>query len=982
MGCWVKGIGTVQVLDLQEVKAAQAKEIATLKKKVSKLNKWRKSRSGGLRRLKRFGSCRRVKSPMEKDGLGAKEGASKQERMIEEIDQNAKTALDDETQEMINNDEMFGVDDLAGEEVVMDSDVEPVTVVKGSAALTTDVTEDEITVAQALAALKSVKPKVVSQIPTVSSLKDKGKTKMIEPEVPLKKKDQMRINEELLAEKFQAREREEFSEVQKTRLYKQSHLKGRSFNEIKELFDKEMRKVNDFVAMDSEAQKSSAKEAQESSTKRTTEHLESDISKKQKVDENVEPVVDDSEELRKCIYEVFGYILLMKTKNLIKKLEDLEDEYLVYSRIVGIKSLQRVTVIQSSEKESKNVSEDIPNELKEYLDAPLVKDIVSDNKDFSVKSLVVVEKKTNVPFIAKVKCVRPKQQEKPVRHAQMYMSQGLRGSQRNWNNLKSQQLGRKGWPRAVNTASPRAVNTARPRAINTARPNSAVVNAVRENKGHPQKVKEDQGYVDSGCSRHMTGNMSYLSEFKEFNRGYVTFGEGANSGRIIGKGTLKTGKLDFKDVYFVKELKFNLLSVLQMCDKKNDVLFTDSRCFVLSPDFKLVDESRILLKVPKKNNMYSVDMKNIVPKEILTCLVAKATLEESMLWHRRLGHINFIDINKLIKDNLREQNGVFERRNRTLIEAAKTMLADSKLPTTLWAEAVNTACYVHNRVLVVKPHNKTPYELFRGRTHALSFIRPFRCHVTILNTFDHLGKFDGKADEGYFIGYSMNIIMNGDEPAAIALVSSGVEAAVPPKTIIEKIARINELKAKSNLLLAIPDEHLLKFHGINDAKTLCEAIKTSLQLDNEDLEQIDTDDFEEMDLKWQSDQAKEGPINFALMAFSSSGLSISDIKNEAGFEEEVAFLKYDVKVRDNSTTELKNKLEKSLKEKDDLKLKLEKIETSSRNLTNLLNSQLSSKDMTGLGYDSQLNERDLSNKSDVFESASDSSVNESEEDNN
>ncbi|GKD13853.1 putative ribonuclease H-like domain-containing protein [Tanacetum coccineum] len=103
-----------------------------------------------------------------------------------------------------------------------------------------------------------------------------------------------------------------------------------------------------------------------------------------------------------------------------------------------------------------------------------------------------------------------------------------------------------------------------------------------------------------------------------------------------------------------------------------------------------------------------------------------------------------------------QQNGVAERRNRTLIEAARTMLADSKLPTTFWAEAVNTACYVQNRVLVVKPHNKTPYELFRGRTPALSFMRPFGCHVTILNTLDHLGKFDGKSDKGFFVGYSMN----------------------------------------------------------------------------------------------------------------------------------------------------------------------------------------------------------------------------------
>nr|GEU76686.1 hypothetical protein [Tanacetum cinerariifolium] len=152
-----------------------------------------KNRSGGLRRLKKFGSVGRVKSPMEKDGLGSQEDASKQGRMIKEINQNAKIALDDETQGRTNDDEMFGVNDLATEEVVE----ETTTDIKDSAARTTDVTKDEIIMAQALAALKSVKPKVVqSQIPTVSSSKDKDKAKMIEPEVPLKKKDHMIFDEE------------------------------------------------------------------------------------------------------------------------------------------------------------------------------------------------------------------------------------------------------------------------------------------------------------------------------------------------------------------------------------------------------------------------------------------------------------------------------------------------------------------------------------------------------------------------------------------------------------------------------------------------------------------------------------------------------------------------------------------------------------------------------------------------------------------
>nr|GEX11279.1 hypothetical protein [Tanacetum cinerariifolium] len=142
-------------------------------------------------------------------------------------------------------------------------------------------------------------------------------------------------------------------------------------------------------------------------------------------------------------------------------------------------------------------------------------------------------------------------------------------------------------------------------------------------------------------------------------------------------------------------------------------------------DFKLLDDANILLRTSRQRNMYSIDLNNIVPHKDLTCLVAKASAAECMLWHRRL-------------------------------EAARTMLADAKLPVTFWAEAVNTACYVQNRVLVNKSHNKTPYELFNGRSPTIGFLKPFGCHVMILNTLDTLGKFEGKGDKCYFIGYSMS----------------------------------------------------------------------------------------------------------------------------------------------------------------------------------------------------------------------------------
>nr|GEZ79552.1 hypothetical protein [Tanacetum cinerariifolium] len=166
--------------------------------------------------------------------------------------------------------------------------------------------------------------------------------------------------------------------------------------------------------------------------------------------------------------------------------------------------------------------------------------------------------------------------------------------------------------------------------------------------------------------------------------------------------------------------------------------------------------------------MYSVDLKNIVPKGGLTCLFAKATSDESKLWHRWLGHLNFKTMNKLVKENLDETSAIL----KTFITGIEN-LVDHKVKVIRcnngtefknremnkfceMKEAVNTACYVQNRVLVVKPHKKTLYELFHGRTPSLSFMRPFGCLVTILNTKDHLGKFDGKADEGFFVRYSLH----------------------------------------------------------------------------------------------------------------------------------------------------------------------------------------------------------------------------------
>nr|GEU62194.1 ribonuclease H-like domain-containing protein [Tanacetum cinerariifolium] len=248
-------------------------------------------------------------------------------------------------------------------------------------------------------------------------------------------------------------------------------------------------------------------------------------------------------------------------------------------------------------------------------------------------------------------------------------------------------------------------------------------------------------------------NVQHQRPAKHVNGGYVAFCGNPKGGKIIGKGKIRTGKLDSDDVYFVKELKYNLFSVSQICDKKNCVLFIDTECIVLSSDFKLPDENHVLLRVPRENNMYNVDLKNIVFSGDLTCLFAKATLAESNLWHRRLGHINFKTMNKLVKGNLVRglPSKVFEN-NHTCVACKKGKQHRASYKT----KSVSYVSQPLQRVLVTKPHNKTPYELLLGRTPSIGFMRPFGCPVTILNTLDPLGKFNGKANEGFLVGYSVS----------------------------------------------------------------------------------------------------------------------------------------------------------------------------------------------------------------------------------
>ncbi|KAI3735912.1 hypothetical protein L6452_15437 [Arctium lappa] len=318
-------------------------------------------------------------------------------------------------------------------------------------------------------------------------------------------------------------------------------------------------------------------------------------------------------------------------------------------------------------------------------------------------------------------------------------------------------------------------------------------------------------YLDSGCSKHMTGQKDMLSNFKEKYCGSVRFGNDQFS-PIMGYG--------------------------QLCDKDLEVNFKAKRCSVRN------EEGEELLVSTRESDLYTINLSNVqTDKQV--CLLTKASMQEKLAmasealspelqvhqqsgqWKARqrtssaqsLGGKKYIlvivddysrytwvkflrskdetpdvlitflkttlvNLQKPVKflrtDNGTEfknnkveeylesvgishqysaartpqQNGVVETRNRTLVEAARSMLSQSDLPLFLWAEAVSTACYTHNRSMIHCRFKKTPYELINNRTPTIKYFHIFGCKCFILNDRKNLNKFSAKADEGIFIGYS------------------------------------------------------------------------------------------------------------------------------------------------------------------------------------------------------------------------------------
>ncbi|GJX53138.1 retrovirus-related pol polyprotein from transposon TNT 1-94 [Tanacetum coccineum] len=404
-------------------------------------------------------------------------------------------------------------------------------------------------------------------------------------------------------------------------------------------------------------------------------------------------------------------------------------------------------------------------------------------------------------------------------------------------------------------------------------------------------------YLDSSCSKHMTGDRSWLKNFMNKFIGTVRFGND-HFGAIMGYGDYVIGDSVISRVYYVEGLGHNLFSVGQFCDSDLEVAFRKHTCFVR--DLDGVD----LIKGNRSTNLYTISVEDMMRSSPI-CLLSKASKNKSWLWHRRLNHLNFGTINDLARKDLvrglpqlkfekdhlcsacqlgksrkaihkpktintimevlhtlhmdlygpmrvftwvkflrskdetpafvinllkqlqvglnktvrfmrtdngiefvnkdltgyyasvgithektvprtPQKNGVVERRNRTLVEDAQTMLIFSKALLFLWAEAIATACYTQNRSLIHTLHNKTPYELVHDKKPDLSFLRVFGdlCYPT--NDSEDLGKLKAKADIGFFLTGQTVPVHSSSGPAPNLLmpgpISSGLVPTNPPAT--------------------------------------------------------------------------------------------------------------------------------------------------------------------------------------------------------
>nr|GEW86976.1 hypothetical protein [Tanacetum cinerariifolium] len=272
--------------------------------------------------------------------------------------------------------------------------------------------------------------------------------------------------------------------------------------------------------------------------------------------------------------------------------------------------------------------------------------------------------------------------------------------------------------------------------------------------------------VDSGCSKHMTGNLKLLVNFVWKFMGTVCFGND-HVAAILGFGDLQWGNILITRVYFVEGLGHNLFLVGQFCDSDLEVAFRRNACFVRN--LEGVD----LLKGDRSKNLYTINLHEMASASPI-CLMARASFTKSWLWHQRLSHLNFNTINDLVRNDLvvglpritvllqspviiiRTDNCTEFKNHvlKTLVEAARTMLIFSRAPLFLWAEVIATTCFTQNHSIIRHRFNKTPYELINGRKPDISFLHVFSALCYPKNDHKDIGKLGAKGDIGFFIGYS------------------------------------------------------------------------------------------------------------------------------------------------------------------------------------------------------------------------------------
>ncbi|GJS11742.1 integrase, catalytic region, zinc finger, CCHC-type containing protein [Tanacetum coccineum] len=240
--------------------------------------------------------------------------------------------------------------------------------------------------------------------------------------------------------------------------------------------------------------------------------------------------------------------------------------------------------------------------------------------------------------------------------------------------------------------------------------------------------------VNSGCSKHMTGNLNLLTNFVEKFLGTVKFGNDQIA-PILGYGDLVQGTITIKRVYYVEGLNHNLFLVGQFCDADLEVAFRKSTCYIR--DLKGND----LLMGSGGTDLYSITLQDL-PTPNPICLMAKATSSQAWLWHRRLSHLNFDTINLLSKNNI---------TIRTLVECSNNVIAAAKVPLLFGMKAIATTCFTQNRSLVIPRHEKTPYYIINGRKPSIKIFHIFGSLCYIVKEGENLNKMKEKGDAMYLL---------------------------------------------------------------------------------------------------------------------------------------------------------------------------------------------------------------------------------------